>query len=40
MFVSEYSKQQYKNLNVPSTVIEYPIEKKILIIVWHKKIKF
>lgn len=28
MFVSEYSKQQYKNLNVPSTVIEYPIEKK------------
>lgn len=26
MFVSEYSKQQYINLNVPTTVVEYPIE--------------
>jgi autotransporter strand-loop-strand O-heptosyltransferase len=27
MFVSEYSKLQYKDIDIPSTVIEYPIEK-------------
>lgn len=27
MFVSKYSKQQYSKLNIPSVVIEYPIEK-------------